>query len=126
MLAKGVPCSMGCQGHVTHPCEKCGRLAAGTISLSATSPALKEQSGSYPARWNGRVPLRVRMLKTVRSDWVFGQALVAREGEVYDVWVNRHGAVSVILEEGMERQVKKLGVKPDEFEVVDWYDRQPS
>ena len=22
---KGVPCSPGCQGHVSHPCEKCGQ-----------------------------------------------------------------------------------------------------
>lgn len=28
-LEPGVPCSPGCQGHVTHPCEKCGRYGAG-------------------------------------------------------------------------------------------------
>lgn len=64
------------------------------------------------------------MLKTVRPDLPFlvvGQALVAREDEVYDVWVNRHGAVSVILEEGVEKAAQ-LGVKPDEFVIVAWHE----
>lgn len=125
-LVRGVPCSMGCQGHVSHPCEKCGRLAAGMISLSKTSPALTEQSGSYPARWHGRVPKVVRMLETVRADLPFmetgGQA-VAWKDAVYHVRVNSHGAVSVILDEGYEKVVY-LGVKPGEYAVMEWHDKR--
>lgn len=81
------------------------------------SPALQHRSKHYPERYNGRVPKRVRIDQTVKSDQLaalFGQAMIAHPGE-YDAWVNSHGAVAIILPNG------NLGVKPDEFEVVEWH-----
>ena len=53
------------------------------------------------------------MVATVRPDWpARGRPAVA--GEIYEAWTNSHGAVSAILPDG------HLGVKPDEFEIVEW------
>lgn len=82
------------------------------------SPALDYQSRSYPIPWYGKVPSRVKMTKTVRPDFPcsltqIGQALIGIE---YPVWVNSHGAVTAILPNG-----EKLGLKPDEFEIVEFH-----
>lgn len=87
------------------------------------SPALKTQSKHYPARFKGRVPMRIKMLMNVRPDpWcgAIGQSggpgTILRYDETYECWTNSHGAVAGICANGF-----KLGVKPDEFEVVEWY-----
>lgn len=85
--------------------------------------ALAYKSQHYPKDWNGRVPKRVRMLDTVSPDTPFRLAnlgIVARSpkvysGQVVDVTVNSHGAVSATTND------VKLGLKPAEFEVVDWW-----
>lgn len=41
---------------------------------------------------------------------------IALAGKTYEAWTNIHGAVAVVTESG-----KMLGVKPDEFMVLDWY-----
>lgn len=66
--------------------------------------------------WGGKIPKRVCMLKTVRSDSSFlsGSNLVCHEEETYEVEVNPHGAVSAILGD------RRLGLKPAEFSVVEW------
>lgn len=43
-----------------------------------------------------------------------GAAAIA--GEIYFAWTNAHGALSAVLPGG------NLGLKPDEFEVVEWAD----
>ena len=87
--------------------------------MSEESPALTYRSEHYPPSWNQKVPTRVRMAKTVYSDVpVFmtgGERLAALAGAEYDVWVNSQGAVTAILEDG-----KKLGLKPYEFEIIEW------
>lgn len=80
------------------------------------SPALIEQSMSYPARYEGRVPRRVRMLETVRPDVPLSKILPALRGAEYEVWVNRNGAVSAFTAEGED-----LGLRPGEFEVIEWH-----
>ena len=60
------------------------------------------------------------MLCTVRPDMEFlcrTKGIVAADGIVYECWVNQNGAVSAIVRGG-----ERLGVKPDEFEVVDWHE----
>jgi hypothetical protein len=84
------------------------------------SPALKHQSPHYPKRWGGKVPRRVLMTKTARSDIPLPRPLVATAGKEYDCWVNSHGAVAVIV-----GPYDSLGVKPDEFEVVAWHEPKP-
>ena len=91
---------------------------------SDASPALTTQSKHYPARWNGRVPKRIKMLMNVRPDaWCGaigqggGPGTILRYGETYDAWTNSHGAVAGYCANGC-----KLGVKPDEFEIVEWYE----
>lgn len=68
--------------------------------------------------WGGRTPKMVRMLITVRADFPFSvihPGTIALSGYPYEVYVNPLGAVSAILPNG-----EKLGLKPDEFEVVEW------
>lgn len=82
------------------------------------SPALTRQSDSYPSSWNGKIPSRVRMNKNVRSDLPdFDEARVCcADGQEYDAWVNSHGALCAIFDDGT-----MLGLKPDEFTVVAWH-----
>jgi len=92
------------------------------IAISKTSPALSDRSKekgkfAYPERWNNKVPLKIRMLKTVTSDMpmFFPDAadLITVTQNEYYCYVNRYGALSAILHNG-----KQLGLKPDEFEVI--------
>lgn len=91
------------------------------------SPALHERSDWYPRdRFGDRVPLRIRMLENVRSEVPFlmapygvaGTVRVALAGREYPAWVNSHGAVVALLEDG------QLGVKPAEFEVTAWHPQE--
>lgn len=81
-------------------------------------PALYSKSEHYPQRFKGKVPKLVRILKTVKPDFPFNihAGENAIEGKIYPVWTNCHGAVAAYLDND-----RKLGLKPDEFEVVDWY-----
>lgn len=80
------------------------------------SSALRERGPGYP--WGDRVPRRIRLLTAVRADLPGPRHSpeIARVGQVYDAYCNRHGAVSAILADG-----SLLGVKPDEFEIVAWH-----
>ena len=84
------------------------------------SPALTYQSEHYPASWHGKVPKRVRMAKTVLPDFPANLTWPADsccdEGQECEVYTNSHGAVSARLANG-----KNLGLKPYEFEVIEWY-----
>lgn len=90
-------------------------------NVETRGPAFDDQANEYP--WPGKVPVRIRMNFTVRADgwWPVMQAgarLNARRGREYDAYTNRYGAVSAwVLGE-------LLGVKPDEFEVVEFCEMQ--
>jgi hypothetical protein len=88
------------------------------------SPALAQQSDLYPSHYAGRVPLRVRVLKDVTSDFPIMLPLLARRNGIYDVWVNSHGAVSAFVP--VDGGLTLLGLKPAEFEVVEWHTTQSS
>lgn len=60
-------------------------------------------------------PKRVRILKRVISEILTRPSLWANPGEEYECDVNPHGAVSIRFLDG-----NLLGVKPDEFEVIEW------
>lgn len=90
-----------------------------------TSPALKWRSDKpgkahYPWNWRDKVPLKVKMAKTVVPD--FAEIIKPSEGTIvlddweYFVWVNSYGAVSAILENG-----EMLGLYPAEFNVTEWH-----
>jgi hypothetical protein len=80
-------------------------------------PALQRQSEHYPARFRGRVPKRIKMAKTVRPDCPGCKpGTVALIDSEYDAWTNSHGAVCAVCENG-----EYLGVKPDEFDVIEWH-----
>lgn len=95
----------------------------------ADSPALSYQSNTYPPAWQHRVPKRVKMLVNLRPDIVVegvfprSTRIYAHEGHKYDVWVNVHGAVVIICDDG-----EMIGAKSDEFEVIEWhvYELKPS
>jgi hypothetical protein len=81
------------------------------------SPAIAFRSIHYPPRFEGKVPTRVRMLRTVASDIPCQlRPMVVKAGYDYPAWVNSHGAVSAVLDHG-----GMLGLRPDEFEVVEWF-----
>jgi len=84
-------------------------------------PALHEKTTTYP--FGGKVPSKIKMRVDVVPDIPFHVSLLeslkwqaASEGETYDCWVNSHGAVCVVFPDG-----EKIGVKPHEFEVVEWH-----
>jgi len=85
-----------------------------------SSPALKKLSEIYPPNRYGKVPLKIKMACTVKSDLpMFIQSksdTVAYEGKEYFVWCNSHGAISAILPNG-----EKLGIRPSECEIVEWH-----
>lgn len=98
------------------------------LEIAKTSPALEWQSdrkgrASYPANFRGRVPLKVKLAKTVTPDLMeFRNELRIKDDTIclkdneYYVWVNSYGAVSSILENG-----EKLGLLPSEFDVTEWH-----
>ena len=98
------------------------------LAAALTSPALKWQSDSggrndYPAKYRGRVPLKVVVAKNVTPDLpMFHKILGVKEDTVclkdneYYVWVNSYGAVSAILPNG-----ERLGLLPSEFDVTEWH-----
>jgi hypothetical protein len=117
-------------------CSKCGskmhtspwcESAKPPSSLAAmpgsdASPALTRQSDSYPANYRGRVPKKIKMAKTLYPDEIAGFKLgkpgtMLELNMVYDCWVNSHGAVAGYCDNG-----EKLGVKPGEFDVVEWHE----
>lgn len=90
-------------------------------------PALHKRSETYP--FGEKVPLFVLMLKTVTADPMpvlgfstcpNGVPPIALIGQRLPAWTNSHGAVAVVLQDG-----ELLGVKPDEFEVVEWCTANP-
>ncbi len=89
--------------------------------MIAIGGAMHSISEHYPKLYEGKIPLRVKMLETVTSDLPFfmmdDPANIAIGGNEYWVRVNCHGAVSAVFEDGSE-----LGLKPAEFEVVEWHD----
>lgn len=92
------------------------------LKIANTSPALAWQSDkhgefAYPANYRGRVPLKVKLAATVLPDLPFVPiGTVAEKDEEYFCWVNSYGAVSAILPNG-----EKLGLRPGEFDVVEWH-----
>jgi hypothetical protein len=83
-------------------------------------PALKVRHIDKGYPFGDRVPSKIKMRRTVTSDYPMflrpGEAmLLAIGGEVYEAWTNSYGAVAAVMPNG-----KNLGVKPDEFEVIEW------
>lgn len=90
-----------------------------TIAKASKSPALKMQyKDQYPKRYKGRVPLKIRCLKTILTEaWFMGNEKAICEGQKeYHVWVNANGYTSAILSTG-----KLIRLKVDEFEVIEWH-----
>lgn len=84
------------------------------------SPALTERSEYYPRGWGERVPKLVRVTRRVYSDvpkFYWKPPSVLLRGSIVECWVNKHGAVSGRCTNG-----QLLGLKPDEFEVVEWHE----
>lgn len=64
-------------------------------------------------------PTKIRMLKTVRPDFPFlldekRRGIILISGQEYPCLCNPLGAVAAVFPDGV-----LLGVKPDEFEVVE-------
>lgn len=75
----------------------------------------------YPARYDKKIPLRVRMTTTVVSEMPFfiqqkTDCPVAIHGNEFYVKVNSYGAVTAIFDDG-----RMLGLKPGEFEIIEYH-----
>jgi hypothetical protein len=74
----------------------------------------------YP--FGDKVPKTVRLKQTVTTDVIAGAfflsnpPLVAVNSATYPAWTNSYGAVCAVFPDG-----DMLGLKPDEFEVVEWH-----
>ena len=81
--------------------------------------ALTRLDAKYPLRYNRKVPLKVKMLKTTISEmpYFLSDVPICVGGNEYYVSVNSYGAVTAIFEDG-----RQLGLKPDEFEVIQFHD----
>lgn len=95
------------------------------LNEALTSPALTRRSDlpgkfHYPHNWYDKVPLKVKMATTVKSDlpdlMPVPKGTEAIAQNEYYVWVNSYGAVSAILPNG-----EKLGLMPSEFVVTEWH-----
>lgn len=89
------------------------------LEITKRSPALKKQVNP-PVKWQGKIPLRIRCLKTVHPEPFFLAAkanTICEAPKQYYVWVNSYGAVAAILPNG-----EQLGLKPDEYEVTEWHE----
>ena len=80
-------------------------------------PALRERLHEKGYPFGENVPLSICMKRTVGADFpmLADTKEKAKRDMWYPAWTNSYGAVSVMLPDG-----KLLGVKPDEFEVVEW------
>jgi hypothetical protein len=83
-------------------------------------PALHKRATNDGYPFGNRVPKTIRMTQTVTSDFAFllpnDHDQVAVASATYPAWTNSYGAVAAVFPDG-----RKLGVKPGEFEVVEWY-----
>lgn len=98
------------------------------------SGALTKQTENYPKRFAGRVPWKVRVLKGVHSfqglpveivmELTDGKPKACAPGDVFFANTNQNGAVSAIIPGTIYKfnplLCDCLGLKPDEFEVVEW------
>lgn len=91
--------------------------AAREAALKRHVLALLDEIEQLKAQNVSRVPRRVRMLTTVRSDIPCERGIIAYACCDYDVSVNPMGAVSVVLDGNI-----KLGLRPGEYEVIEWGD----
>ena len=84
-------------------------------------PALHARHVDKGYPFGDRVPKTIRMTRPAATDFPFllkqDPVLVATTGQRFPAWTNSYGAVAAVFPDG-----KKLGVKPDEFEVVEWHD----
>lgn len=91
------------------------------VKKANSSPALKmQQKAQYPSRYKGKIPFKIKCLKTVVSDlWFLSEHsdLLCESKKEYHVWVNANGYTSAILPTG-----KLVQLKPDEFEVIEWHE----
>ncbi len=84
--------------------------------MNNTEMALNYYRSAIEDRQPDYVPARVKLAWTVTGDGPF-RSMVAYAGEYggEDCHSNKLGAVSVRMTDG-----KFLGVKPNEFEVIEW------
>jgi len=90
------------------------------INKSQSSPALTKQVKSqYPAKFKGRIPLRIMITKTIipeNAHLTDDHVGILAGGEEYYVWVNNYGYVYAIMPNG-----KQVRLKPDEYDVIEWH-----
>lgn len=85
-------------------------------------PALRVRHIAKGYPFGDKVPKTVRLTKFTMTDFLPGigfisaEPLVAHRGSILPAWTNSYGAVAAVYPNG-----KTLGLKPDEFEVVEWY-----
>ena len=99
--------------------EKYSRQTFELLSMGDfDSPAEKYQSVYYPQNWKGKVPKKVKIIKTVK-EIVNGieslPAVLLPVNTEHECWVNSHGVIYAWLGQG-----RKLQLNKDEYKIIDW------
>lgn len=69
--------------------------------------------------WGTRLPKRIKMIRTVCAEgYNADPEHIVIKGREYPVWVAKNGALFVFFPTG------RLGIKPSECEIIDWFDPQ--
>lgn len=85
-------------------------------------PALHARHIAKGYPFGDKVPKTVRLKQTVTTDMIdgigfIGKPLIATNSTTYPAWTNSYGAVCAVFPNG-----DRLGLKPDEFEIVEWHE----
>lgn len=81
-IPDGTPCSPGCQGHMSHPCEKCGRtLCKGEVTISERVPPFPVVCSRCPDTCHVISAIWPRMVFRCRAGherifWIVGRDLL--------------------------------------------------
>lgn len=90
----GVPCSPGCEHHVGHPCENCGRYAAGL----ATGPDVVAAYSYVMLTLAEKSPLVYsKIMQGTANKWTLDQMLFA-------IIIEQHDAIEKLTER-LERSI---------------------
>jgi len=114
-------------GYLVSPDAYAAQFGVADVAMEALeqrdmdSPANLYQSQVYPAEWEQKVPAEIRIVTTVKAycNEAPLHSLMLATNMVVPCWVNSHGIVYAITDDG-----RKMQLRPGEFEVTLWVEQE--